>query len=119
MMQDPYGSGTPSSSNSAAKAPHSEHLQALPRLPHLWGIFVELTTRLSSVMFVLKYIRYRFHMTYEYECSTCKHTWESEDRISSSPQTKCPKCGKETAKRLISATTFVLKGGGWASDGYS
>ena len=32
----------------------------------------------------------------------------------------CPKseCAGE-AKRILSRTTFILKGGGWASDGYS
>ena len=30
----------------------------------------------------------------------------------------CPKCG-EKMKKAVSCTTFVLKGKGWASEGYS
>ena len=30
----------------------------------------------------------------------------------------CPKCGCQT-KKAMSSSTFVLCGGGWASDGYS
>lgn len=38
--------------------------------------------------------------------------------MSDPPETKCPKCGK-IAKRIISQTSFTLKGGGWYKDGYS
>ena len=31
---------------------------------------------------------------------------------------RCPKCG-EQMKKMIAATTFILKGGCWACDGYS
>ena len=30
----------------------------------------------------------------------------------------CPKCG-EKMKKAVSCTSFVLKGPGWASDGYN
>jgi putative FmdB family regulatory protein len=30
----------------------------------------------------------------------------------------CPKC-RQKAKKIISACTFELKGGGWCADGYS
>ena len=40
--------------------------------------------------------------------------------ITEPPLEVCPKCGKPTAQRLISAGTgFILKGGGWYSDLYS
>ena len=39
-------------------------------------------------------------------------------RISDKPESKCPNCGKEI-KRIISQTSFALKGGGWYKDGYS
>jgi len=59
-------------------------------------------------------------MTYEYKCTSCGHVWESEQSIKSDPEKICPKCKKETAKRMISGgTTFVLKGGCWGSSGYS
>jgi len=59
-------------------------------------------------------------MTYEYECESCKHTWECEQKITEEPIKKCPKCKKKKAKRLISnGNGFQLKGGGWAKSGYS
>jgi putative FmdB family regulatory protein len=55
---------------------------------------------------------------YEYQCSACQFEFEREQRISEDPIKKCPKCGKLKAKRLISRTSFVLKGGGWYGDLY-
>jgi putative FmdB family regulatory protein len=55
---------------------------------------------------------------YEYQCTACSHEFEREQRISEDPIKKCPKCGKLKVKRLISRTSFVLKGGGWYSDLY-
>ena len=55
---------------------------------------------------------------YEYACRACGHEFEREQRISDAPIKKCPKCGALKAKRLISRTSFVLKGGGWYSDLY-
>ncbi len=57
-------------------------------------------------------------MTYEYICKSCEHTWEEEQSIKEEPITKCPECGEETAQRLISKSTFVLKGNGWFRTGY-
>ena len=56
---------------------------------------------------------------YEYICKACDHEFEREQRISDNPLKKCPECGAMKAKRLISRTSFVLKGGGWYSDLYS
>jgi len=56
---------------------------------------------------------------YEYICKACDHEFEREQRISDNPVKKCPECGAMKAKRLISRTSFVLKGGGWYSDLYS
>ena len=41
---------------------------------------------------------------YEHVCTNeeCKHEWEDEYSIKINPPTTCPKCGQETAKRLIS-----------------
>ena len=58
-------------------------------------------------------------MTYEYICTACGHQWEAEQRISSEPLNKCPKCEQESAKRLVSGGLgFILKGSGWYADGY-
>ena len=57
--------------------------------------------------------------TYEYQCDKCGVEFEREQRISDDPIRTCPECGARRVKRLISATAFVLKGGGWYSDLYS
>src|SRR5687768_8621575 len=56
---------------------------------------------------------------YEYLCKGCGHEFEREQRISEAPIKKCPACGAMKARRQISRTSFVLKGGGWYNDLYS
>ncbi len=59
-------------------------------------------------------------MTYEHECSGCGAKFERQQKISDKPNRRCVRCGKNTAKRLISGGgAFVLLGGGWADTGYS
>ena len=60
-----------------------------------------------------------FMPVYEYQCKGCDHEFEREQRISDKPVKKCPSCGAMQVKRLISQTSFVLKGGGWYGDLYS
>jgi putative FmdB family regulatory protein len=50
---------------------------------------------------------------YEYECSNCRYYTEVLQRITDKPLKKCPSCGKNTFKKLISAPVFRLKGSGW------
>ena len=50
---------------------------------------------------------------YEYECASCKFYSEVMQKITDAPLKKCPSCGKNTLKKLISAPVFRLKGGGW------
>lgn len=57
--------------------------------------------------------------TYEYRCQDCKEEFELYQSVKDAPAKTCPKCGKETAQRLISSGNFILRGGGWYSDGYS
>lgn len=57
--------------------------------------------------------------TYEYVCKACNHEFEKEQRISDAPLKTCPRCKAKQVKRLISRTSFHLKGGGWYSDLYS
>ena len=56
---------------------------------------------------------------YEYACGKCDHEFEVEQRISEDPVKTCPRCRSRKVKRLISMTSFALKGSGWYSDGYS
>lgn len=55
---------------------------------------------------------------YEYMCRSCGKHFETMQKISEPPIAPCPKCG-DTADRVISQTSFTLKGGGWYKDGYS
>ena len=50
---------------------------------------------------------------YEYECENCKFYSELLQKVSDPPLRKCPSCGKNTMKKLISAPVFRLKGDGW------
>jgi len=56
-------------------------------------------------------------VTYEYECDGCKSRHEAEQRITEAPLTKCPSCGEDKLKRLISSGAFVLNGTGWYKTG--
>jgi len=56
---------------------------------------------------------------YEYECEKCGHDFEREQRISDPPVKTCPACRSRRVRKLISRSSFVLKGGGWYADGYS
>jgi putative FmdB family regulatory protein len=50
---------------------------------------------------------------YEYQCSHCGHLEEVLQNISDKPLKKCPNCGKNGLKKLMSAPVFRLKGTGW------
>jgi putative FmdB family regulatory protein len=50
---------------------------------------------------------------YEYVCGVCGHEMEVLQKISDAPLRKCPECGKSSLRKLISAPSFRLKGGGW------
>ncbi|WP_417911885.1 FmdB family zinc ribbon protein [Candidatus Electronema sp. TJ] len=55
---------------------------------------------------------------YEYKCSSCEKVFEVQQKISDPPLRNCSECGGEM-KKLVSASAFHLKGGGWYADGYS
>ncbi len=54
---------------------------------------------------------------YEYECPQCEKVLEVQQRMTDDPLSACPDCGGEV-KKLISMSSFQLKGGGWYADGY-
>ena len=55
---------------------------------------------------------------YEYECTKCNHQTEIFQKISDPPITKCELC-KGKMKKLISQSTFHLKGSGWYVTDYA
>jgi putative FmdB family regulatory protein len=54
---------------------------------------------------------------YEYQCQKCG-TFEATQRITDKPLAKCPTC-KGKIKKLISNTSFQLKGTGWYVTDYA
>ena len=54
---------------------------------------------------------------YEYQCQKCG-TFEVTQRITEKPLGKCPNC-KGKVKKLISNTSFQLKGTGWYVTDYA
>ncbi len=50
---------------------------------------------------------------YEYQCAACGHTFDTLQKVSEAPLTRCPECGEESLKKLVSPSAFRLKGGGW------
>jgi putative FmdB family regulatory protein len=50
---------------------------------------------------------------YEYRCKECGFQKEFMQRMSDAPLTDCPKCGKRSLTKLMSAAGFQLKGTGW------
>ena len=53
-----------------------------------------------------------FVPTYEYECPKCPRVFEVKQRITEPMLVVCDRCGGPI-HRLLSATPFILKGGGW------
>ena len=54
---------------------------------------------------------------YEYQCSDCQTIFEEWQSGYEEKEADCPQCGARS-KRLISHSSFHLKGGGWFADGY-
>ena len=55
---------------------------------------------------------------YEYRCQDCQQTFEEWQKDFTDRQVPCPVCGAKS-ERIMSSTSFVLKGGGWYTDLYS
>jgi putative FmdB family regulatory protein len=55
---------------------------------------------------------------YEYRCKSCKKVIEVIQRFNDPPLRKCQSCSGRLEK-LISRTSFQLKGGGWYASGYA
>lgn len=57
--------------------------------------------------------------TYQYECSSCDHSFEVMQSMSENRLKKCPKCGKLKLNRLIgSGSGIIFKGSGFYETDY-
>jgi putative FmdB family regulatory protein len=54
---------------------------------------------------------------YEYRCNSCHDEFEVTQKITDAPLVACPKCAGPVEK-LISQSSFVLKGSGWYATDY-
>jgi putative FmdB family regulatory protein len=54
---------------------------------------------------------------YEYECDACHEVFEVRQKLSDPPPTS-HSCGSTQVHRILSATSFVLKGTGWYATDY-
>lgn len=55
---------------------------------------------------------------YEYGCPDCGERLERMQKISDPLLGVCPSCGSDKLRKLVSQTSFTLKGSGWYSDHY-
>ncbi|MFV0423870.1 FmdB family zinc ribbon protein [Oleidesulfovibrio sp.] len=54
---------------------------------------------------------------YEYKCDDCQQIFEEWQRNFEAQAKTCPVCGGN-AERIMSNTSFMLKGGGWYATEY-
>ena len=54
---------------------------------------------------------------YEYKCGDCKKQVEYFQKMSDAPKRKCPECGQNKLKRVISPIPVHFKGTGWTTKG--
>jgi putative FmdB family regulatory protein len=54
---------------------------------------------------------------YEYECANEDKIFEVQQKFADTPLTVCPDCGG-SVKKIMSLTSFSLKGSGWYSTDY-
>lgn len=55
---------------------------------------------------------------YLYECEHCNNQFEELQKFGEN-EAVCKKCNNKTNKKLVGHSSFILKGFGWAKDGYS
>lgn len=55
---------------------------------------------------------------YEYKCENCGDTFEILQKFNEEPLTECILCHKGPVKKLISVSSFVLKGPGFYVNDY-
>ncbi len=56
--------------------------------------------------------------TYEYECSSCGHTFERFESIKAGNKKKCPECGKRANRIIGAGAAIIFKGSGFYQTDY-
>lgn len=56
---------------------------------------------------------------YEYKCEACNEQFELLRKFSDPKLDECPKCSKGPVEKLISQSSFALKGSGWYKSDYA
>ena len=56
--------------------------------------------------------------TYDYECTSCKHTFEVSQKMMDLPLTHCPKCNKKLRRLIGSGGGIIFKGSGFYATDY-
>jgi len=56
---------------------------------------------------------------YEYKCENCNKIVELVQPFNATSPETCVHCGKGPLRKLVSQSSFILKGDGWYKDGYS
>jgi putative FmdB family regulatory protein len=56
---------------------------------------------------------------YEFKCDRCEKVTEFTLKFSDPHPQTCPQCNKGNLNKILSQTSFQLKGGGWYAQGYS
>ncbi|MCL2265462.1 MAG: hypothetical protein FWC22_05405 [Treponema sp.] len=51
--------------------------------------------------------------TYEYECTSCGHGFETFQSMSEQPLKDCPECGREVRRVIFGGTGVIFKGSGF------
>ena len=53
--------------------------------------------------------------TYEYECTSCKHRFETFQSMMDDPLDECPECGKKIRRLIGGGMGIIFKGSGFYS----
>lgn len=57
-------------------------------------------------------------MIYSYKCEKCNLEFDKNQSIGEDVETRCENCCGEVSRIISGAPAFILKGSGWAKDGY-
>jgi putative FmdB family regulatory protein len=56
---------------------------------------------------------------YEYACAKCGHHLELLQKVGDPAPKRCPSCRKGKMEKMVSRTSFQLKGSGWYASDYA